>query len=46
MKRGRWGVGSYRDTSVSRKYKETVVVMVVGLIRDGNENLNREKKIA
>lgn len=43
---GGWGgFASSGDTSVSRKCKETVVVMV-GLIRDRNEILNREEKIA
>lgn len=38
--------GGYGDTSVSRKRKESVVVVVAGLIRDGNEILNREEKTA
>lgn len=45
----REGGDSYGDTSVSRKRKESLVVVVVvaaGLIRDGNEILNREEKIA
>lgn len=42
----RGGGDSYGDTSVSRKRKESLVVVAAGLIRDGNEILNREEKIA
>lgn len=45
-RRGLWGGLVVMETQVCAGNGRKLVVVVVGLIRDGNEILNREEKIA